>query len=166
MRTLLLVTLLLLSGFTRGKEASRIPGEPLVDANGKSVNLSDYVGKIIVLDFWFTGCINCMKFFQGELSNADHHFAGDSNVVFISICIDKDRNTWLRSLAGGKYASKESVNLYTNGIGDQHPIVKAFQVLSYPQPIVLDRTGGIISRSDRLTQPDQLIEAIEVALKN
>jgi cytochrome oxidase Cu insertion factor (SCO1/SenC/PrrC family) len=166
MKEILFITLVLIWPYSQSKEPNQLPAQPLIDANGKIVSLSDFRGKVTVLDFWFTGCINCMKFFQQELSNAERHFVGNSSIVFISICIDKDRDTWLRSLEKGRYASKESVNLYTDGMGDQHPVVKMFQVVSYPQPIVLDREGHIISRSDSLTQPDKLIEAIEAGLKN
>jgi cytochrome oxidase Cu insertion factor (SCO1/SenC/PrrC family) len=149
----------------RSEDKGIVPQQPLADAHGNFVRLSDFKGKIIVLDFWFTGCINCMKFFRGGLSIAERHFMDDSSVVFISICIDKDKNTWRSSLEKGKYASKESVNLYTNGMGEQHPVVKAFQVVSYPQPIVLDRKGGVISRSDSLTEANKLIGVIEAGLR-
>jgi cytochrome oxidase Cu insertion factor (SCO1/SenC/PrrC family) len=154
----------LVFAFTRGGGKCIIGEQPLTSVHGKPVKLSDYKGKVVVLDFWFTGCINCMKFFQGELSAAERHFERDPNVVFVSICIDKDKDTWLGSLEKGKYASKISTNLYTNGLGDQHPIIKAFDVVSYPQPIVLDRMGGVISRSNSLTQPGKLIETIETGL--
>jgi thiol-disulfide isomerase/thioredoxin len=161
----MIAVLSLIFAFTRGGGKCIIGEQPLIDVHSKHVKLSDYKGKVVVLDFWFTGCTNCMKFFQGELSAAERHFERDSNVVFVSICIDKDKNTWLRSLEKGKYASKISTNLYTNGLGDQHPIIKAFNVVSYPQPIVLDRMGGVISRSDSLTKPDKLSETIGGALK-
>jgi thiol-disulfide isomerase/thioredoxin len=164
-KTVMLAVFSVVFAFTRGGEKCIIGEPPLTSVHGKPVKLSDYNGKVVVIDFWFTGCINCMKFYQGELSAAEEHFSEDTGVVFISICIDKDKNIWLRSLGKGNYASKKSVNLYTNGMGDQHPVIRIFRVVSYPQPIVLDRMGRVFSRSDSLTQPGILTRTIEMALK-
>jgi SCO1/SenC len=164
MKTSLFVTFMLLCAYSQNKISNRLPGQPLTATNGRLVSLADFKGKVIVLDFWFTGCINCMIFFRGELSAAEQHFAADSTIVFISVCVDKKRDTWLNSLEKGNYASKESVNLYTNGMGDQHPVVRAFHIVSYPQPIVLDRMARVISRGDSLTRRDNLTEVIEAAL--
>ena len=137
----------------------------LQDEQGKIVKLSDFKGKVIVMDFWFTGCINCMNFYHISLSDAEQHFAHNPSVVFVSICIDKDKTVWLKSLERGRYVSKESVNLYTEGLGDQHPVIKQYQVITYPQPIIIGKKGAVRSRSDHLTEPGVLIKCIDDALK-
>jgi cytochrome oxidase Cu insertion factor (SCO1/SenC/PrrC family) len=165
-KTVMLAMFSLVFAFARGGERCIIGEQPLISVLGKPVKLSDYRGKVVVLDFWFTGCINCMKFFERELSAVERHFDRNSGVVFISICIDKNKDTWLNSLQKGTYTSKESVNLYTGGSGDRHGIIREFGVVAYPQPIVLDRRGTIVSRSDSLTQPGVLIRTIGLALEN
>lgn len=136
----------------------------LKDSNGKTVKLSDFKGKVVVLDFWFTGCINCMNFYRSSLSNAERHYWHNSDVIFISVCIDKDKSTWLTSLKKGLYTSDASVNLYTGGLGDRHPVIKSYQITTYPQPIIINKTGGILSRSDNLIKSDFLIKTINNAL--
>ncbi|SDH36235.1 Peroxiredoxin [Pedobacter terrae] len=37
----------------------------LIDLDGKTVNFSDYKGKIMVIDFWTTGCTPCVSAFAG-----------------------------------------------------------------------------------------------------
>jgi hypothetical protein len=128
------------------------------------VNLSDFKGKVVVMDFWFTGCINCMNFYRTSLSGAEQQFAHRPDVVFISICIDKEKSTWLRSLEKGRYASKKSVNLYTEGLGDQHPVIKRYKVIAYPQPVVINKQGKIVSNAGDLTTFAKLNAAITKAL--
>jgi len=117
----------------------------LKNSKGKTVNLSDFRGKVVVLDFWFTGCINCRNFYQNSLSVSERLFTHNSKVVFMSICIDKEKRTWLNSLEKGGYASMQAINLYTGGLGDQHPVLRQFNVSSYPQPIVINKRGEIVA---------------------
>src|ERR1700740_574036 len=41
------------------KARRKAPALPLNDANGSRVRLSDYKGKVVVLDFWATWCTGC-----------------------------------------------------------------------------------------------------------
>jgi len=114
------------------------------DINGKVHQLSDYKGKIIILDFWFSGCIPCM-----HLNTAMHpvvqKYKNNDNVVFITVSEDRDREQWLKSIISGKYTAKESINLYTNGLGTNHPMLKFYNFVGAPQQIIVGKNGDIIS---------------------
>jgi len=61
MRTLLTV-LLCASVLSAADTARRAPGFALPDSTGKIYDLSDYRGKIVVLEFMQTTCAHCMTF--------------------------------------------------------------------------------------------------------
>lgn len=138
----------------------------LPDINGKLIRLSDYRGKIVVVDFWFTGCGACLYYYSEVLSKVEEKYK-NADVAFISISIDVDKKTWENSVNSGKYTSGTVFNLFTGGVGVEHPVINAFKVNSYPRPVLIDRAGKIVtvSRTD-LRDVNALIRSIEKELKD
>ncbi len=114
----------------------------LPDSKGKIVRLADFRGKVVVLDCWYTGCIACSAMALVLKPIAQKK---DSNVVFITISIDKDKKTWLESLKSGKYSSDDEINVYTEGKGDSTEIMRHYMTGGYPLIIVIDRFGKIFA---------------------
>ncbi len=61
---------------------------------GDIIKLSDYIGKIIVVDVWATWCGPCMKS-RPAYEKLAHKMAGE-DVVFLSISVDKSELAWKR----------------------------------------------------------------------
>ena len=55
----LLICLMLSTAFAQSRPGSKAPAIILKDINGKTVNLSRYKGKIVLLNFWATWCPPC-----------------------------------------------------------------------------------------------------------
>lgn len=129
----------LFSGFTVGGAAYdfSLPGE-----DGKTYRLSDFKGKIVVLDFWFTGCGACQDL-SPKLAKIESGFNQDP-IVFLSISIDKNKAQWRKSLLAGKYASGTSYKLYTGGKGEDHPLIRHYKVKAFPTLIVIDKNGNMM----------------------
>jgi Peroxiredoxin len=139
----------------------------LPNEEDKNISLSDYLGKVVFIDFWFSGCKPCKAFYQENLSIIEDEFKSDSNVVFITISVDVDKTKWIESIKSGDYTSKEVINLYTKGMATNHPVIESYKVSSYPRPILIDRAGKIYASSGRyLRTKDGIRKAILQALKN
>ncbi len=70
---------------TGAKIGEMAPGFTLTDTSGKTVNLSDYKGKIVVLDWFNPTCPVCaMHYKAGTIQNTAAKFK-DKNVVFLAI---------------------------------------------------------------------------------
>lgn len=112
----------------------------LPDSMGKMYSLKDFKGKILVIDFWFNGCVGCKQMvpFLEQLEKE----IDNKNIKFISIGIDK-RESWLKGI--GRYSSPNSLQLFTNGRSNDHPMMKYLNIYSYPRLIVVDRDGKILS---------------------
>src|SRR5690606_3868708 len=64
------------------------------------ISLSGLKGKVVLIDFWFTGCAAC-KVLAKVLEEEVIPMYNSTAVAFISIGLDKDKSQWLKSLKGG-----------------------------------------------------------------
>lgn len=115
----------------------------LPDATGKLHSLSDYKGKIAVLDFWFTGCGSC-ALLSPYLTRVEKAFKGKP-VVFVSINLDRSKTLWINSIRAEKYTSPYAVNLNTEFQGFQHPVVSQYAVDACPTLILIDHKGKLMN---------------------
>lgn len=60
------------------------PNFSLKDLNGKTVSLSDYKGKVLILDFWATWCVPCRDSFPA-MEIVMNKYKNDPNVKFLFI---------------------------------------------------------------------------------
>lgn len=115
----------------------------LADSSGTIHRLSDYKGKVVVMDFWYTGCGNC-RAIQPNLRKVERDFLGKP-VVFLSINVDKDRSKWVKSVRTGNYTSEYTVNLYTGGAGVNGEVVKHYGITGYPTVLLLNSKGLLVT---------------------
>jgi thiol-disulfide isomerase/thioredoxin len=150
-------------------KSSRIAGAAaydfsLADTDGKIVRFSDFKGKVVLLDFWYTGCPNCAAI-APDMAKVESRFNGKP-VVFISICIDKKKETWLKSLLAKTYTSDHTVNLYTGGNGDADPLIAHYAIQGYPTLLLIGRDGKLAGgvTDPRKDNGSSLSESISAAL--
>ncbi len=60
----------------------------LTDLDGKTVKLSDYKGKVIILDFWATWCPPCVK--EIPHFNELNKTYGSKGLVVLGVSVDQD----------------------------------------------------------------------------
>ena len=118
------------------------------DINGKPVTLSEYKGKVVLLDFWATWCPPCRKEIPGLISLYDAYRARGLAVVGVSM---DDSKSDIR-----KFAKKLGMN-YPILIGYGHEgLEPAFGPLPLPMAFVISRDGRICFKHDGMTEKDQL----------
>jgi thiol-disulfide isomerase/thioredoxin len=124
---------------------------PLKDNEDNDIMFSDFRGKLLILDFWFTGCTNCVKLTKAMEPVLDR-FKDSTQVAFISVNMDKSKDQWLESLREGipliqgYYAHKESINLSCYPLAYEHPLAKALNLQGAPHLILVDEKGDILNR--------------------
>jgi len=116
----------------------------LEDTKGNIHKLSDYKGKVVVMDFWFTGCSWC-KYLNAAMHTVIEKYKNNPNVVFITVSLDQKKELWLKSIASGQYTSPGALNLYTGELGFRHPMMLYYNFFSAPQQVIIGKNGDLIS---------------------
>lgn len=132
----------------------------LPDVNGKIRRLSDFKGKKVVLDYWYTGCTGCVQLYTGALKEVENKYAGDSTIVFISISSDRDKSVWLQSIKKDLYTSITSVNLNASS-GYKHPAFINYGVDAAPTLVIIDENGKVIANQYAPRTPAELLKFIQ-----
>ena len=125
------------------------------------VSLSDYKGKVVIIDFWATWCPPCRKGIP-DLVELKNEFKNDE---FEIIGISLDAVT-----RGG--ATKNDVIPFIKDYGINYPIIVGDNnisqqyggVSSIPTSFVIDKEGYIVSYYQGLIEKDQYISDIKKAM--
>ena len=128
-----------------GKKA---PDFECVDAKGVPRRLSDFRGKVVVLDFWYVECGPCRVMFP-HLRELAERYAGRP-FALIGVTYDKDKAKWLSFL---KKEPLPGTQCYSGPKG----LVSRWGIYEFPYVYVIDAGGTIRYRRPR---PDELDRAI------
>lgn len=145
----------------------RLTGKPLPQfaantIDGKTYRLSDFKGKYIMIDFWFTGCVPCkaeMPFYDKLADELKDH-----DIQFLSISLDTGSQlmeTWRRMMTDRKPSNVLHVNI-PNGF--RSDFVKELGLKSVPRLMVIGKDGTVIdSCAKRPSDPKlkALLKALE-----
>lgn len=109
------------------------------DVNGKQVSLSDFKGKVVLIDVWATWCAPC----RGEiphLKKLEEEMKG-MDVVFLGVSVDEARNKqkWLDFIEQEKLGG---IQVFASGWSK---ITKDYKINGIPRFIVIDRKGNVVS---------------------
>jgi thiol-disulfide isomerase/thioredoxin len=151
MRILAVISLLVLCAFAlpgapiKGEKAPLFEGKT---ASGKTIKLSKFKGKIVLIDFWASWCGPCRRenpnVVQAYQKYSKAKFEGAKGFEIISISLDKQEAPW-------KEAIEKDGLVWQNHIWDQNgDISRLYKVASIPSAFLIDGEGVIIASGAEL----------------
>ena len=135
-----------------GKEA---PEVSLQNLDGEITNLSDYRGKVVLLDFWAGWCGPCIADFKEWLVPMYSEYDG-KNFEILGVNYDKSTTGWKKSV---QRFGLEWDHLYDYDVATAY---KDYNVEYIPTSYLIDQNGKIIAKN---LKRNQLRKAIDKLLK-
>ncbi len=138
------------------KDRKKAPDFALKDANGQTVRLSDYQGKVVLLDFWATWCGPCKIeipwFEEFERQNKDKGFA------VLGVAMDDDGWDSVRP-----FAKERGIN-YRLVVGNDAVADLYGGLDALPTTFLIDRHGNIAAVHIGLTGKSDFEDGIQELL--
>jgi peroxiredoxin len=133
-----LLALLTRAGLNPGTGRS---APPLVfrDAEGTAGSLEQFRGKVVLVAFWGSTCIPCLKELP-ELEHLANRF-DKTGLVVLPVCVDETNGNMAREVAK-RHAP--GLPIYVDPYGS---VRKTYNLSALPQAVLIDREGRLLARS-------------------
>lgn len=135
---ILLLSLLLASSAAAPSEAISVQEATFQELTGAKVRLADFKGKVVLLNFWGTWCVPCLREIP-ELVRVSEQLQKRRFAV-LGIAVDSGRPDDIRAFMADHGMT------YTVLIGELGFVKKAFHVVGFPTSVLIDRQGLIRKR--------------------
>lgn len=113
------------------------PDFSLIDLNGRKLDLADYKGKVVLLDFWATWCGPCRIEIPGFIKLQERY--RDQGLVILGVYIDDNAES-VRDFY------REFKMNYAVAAGDQRLVELYGGILGLPTTFLIGRDGRIYSK--------------------
>ena len=152
---LVLLSPLLLSGcFESGGKWGSAPDFTLITVDGETFNLSEQLGKIVVIDFMYVECRPC-QLEMDELKHFYEQFMDEIIMISISVWWAEDKASELQGFKD-HYQAEWMFALDTT---DEDATMK-YNVISVPRIVIINKTGDVTYTSSGWVSHQVLTEEI------
>lgn len=141
MKKVLLLALLLATGLAQAKdlrpyEGKALPDFTLSDMQGKSHTLSDYKGKVVMLNFWATYCGPCIKEMP-SMQRLKEKMAGKPFVILAVNMAEEPADV-------EAFLSKHKIKIdFPLLLDPEGEVVEQWMISAVPTTFILDPAGKI-----------------------
>lgn len=140
------------------------PGRPaheftLAQRDSSLVSLSDFRGKVVVLDFWASWCKPCRASFSWVREFYEEY--REKGVEIIGVSIDANKASWEKALDEEKLPWLQVIDETLKG--GNYRVGELYHVLAVPMFVVVDKEGMIVVRAHM--EKEELAAVVDKALK-
>jgi len=124
------------------------------DKDGNPINLSDFKGKVVLVDFWASWCGPCRRANPTVVAMFKKYNSKGFTVLGVSM--DNNREKWLAAIEADGLTWSQVSTLE----GWANPVGKLYGVNSIPHAMLINRDGTIIKRGVQAEELDGILGKI------
>jgi thiol-disulfide isomerase/thioredoxin len=157
-RAVIIVTLLVaLSSLVQGQGEQPAPGLELKDIEGRALRLSDFKGKVVLLNFWATWCAPCRSEIP-DLVKWQREYKSQSLQV-IGVTYPPEELAEVR-----KFIKSVEIN-YPVALGEEQTKAKFDKGENLPVTVVIDKKGMIREVIQGIIFPEEFEQKVKPLLR-
>lgn len=139
------------------KVGTQAPNFELPTPEGKKVQLSDFKGKYVLIDFWASWCPDCRRISPNVEAIAKEYQGKDLAVVAVSFDIDKE--AWV------KYINRNGAPVNEVHVSElkkmkESAVAKAFGVQWIPSLCLLDKDGKVLLATVEVSKVEAMVKTL------
>jgi peroxiredoxin len=133
---------------------SPAPEIKMNNPEGKTISLSDFKGKIILVDFWAAWCKPC-RMENPNVVKLYKRFK-DKGFEILGVSLDRDREAWVEAIKedGLTWPQVSDLMFWSS------PVVKQYGFQGIPYTVLVDREGKILAKNLRGEELERKLEEI------
>ena len=126
-----------------------------IDAEGRSVSLSSFKGKYVLLDFWASWDNNAAQ--SLSLLAKAYETYGSKGLVVLGVSLDEDKESWQQVIQEAGAGSTEQVSDLK---GRQNAAAQLYNITTLPRNMLIDPAGIIVARDLNSTTLGKTLSSI------
>jgi cytochrome c biogenesis protein CcmG/thiol:disulfide interchange protein DsbE len=143
----------------RVEEAPAMPDIVLPSVSGETVALSQYKGRVIMLNFWATWCPPCQMEIPDFIDLQKE--LGPEGLTIIGVSVDEDRISYVKA-----YSEERKINYPVLYAGDDMEAVAdaVGGIRGIPTTFLIDRDGRVVEKVVGVAEKKAWAEAVKSLL--
>ncbi len=138
-------------------QVSLAPDFSLTDIDGETFSLSDYKGKVVVLDLMALDCSSC-KIVERNLKDIWAEYGDEIEIISVSVWPDRDSVEDLRN-------HRDKENITWRIARDTDDLISKYGATEIAKVVIINGDGYVVFEKVGVSETDEMSEVIEKAIK-
>lgn len=141
-------------------DSTKAPNFSLRDLTNRRVRLSDFKGKIVVLDLWATWCIPCINSFPAMQKQVEKY----PDIVFLFIAVEekgKDPKSRVKSFMEKNPYTFQVLMDEPIGNTERYQVINSYKPTGIPAKYFIDKAGILRFQSQGFDTDEELINEMD-----